>query len=239
MLLAELNHRVKNTLATIQSIATQTLRRTTNPQEFVARFIGRLQSVSGVHNLLTERTWEGAELGALVLDQVHLSGMVEAERISVSGPSLILPPQIALNLAMLLHELATNAVKHGSLSQTSGRIDVTWTLETGGSTRSCALSGASSAAAPPRVPVKGFGTLLLERGLSKGSEARRSSTRGIRGLVATLSIPIPAYTRRKGFFRPLVQWHVAAGEVPDSGRRRSLRPAVRLRLGHPNRERML
>ena len=118
-----------------------------------------------MHNLLTERTWEGAELGALVLDQVHLSGMVEAERISVSGPSLILPPQIALNLAMLLHELATNAVKHGSLSQTSGRIDVTWTLETGGSTRSCASVWSE------------FGGRPAARAESRGS-ARFSSSAG-------------------------------------------------------------
>ncbi len=203
VLLAELNHRVKNTLATIQSIATQTLRRTTNPQEFAARFIGRLQSVSGVHNLLTERTWEGAELEALVLDQVHLSGMVEAERISVSGPSLILPPQIALNLAMLLHELATNAVKHGSLSQTSGRIDVTWTLETGGQHPVVRLVWSEFGGPPPqRVPAKGFGTLLLERGLEQGLGGEALLDWRETGLVATLSIPIPAYTRRKGFFRP-------------------------------------
>ena len=203
LLLAELNHRVKNTLATIQSIATQTLRRTSSPQEFVQRFLGRLQSVSGVHNLLTEKVWEGAELGALVHDQVHLSGTIEPQRIATGGPAVTLPPQIALNLAMVLHELATNAVKHGSLSRSAGRIDVNWTLDTTGPHPVVRLVWVESGGPPPQpVPKKGFGMLLLERGLEQGLGGEARLDWRETGLVATLAIPIPGYTQRKGFFRP-------------------------------------
>ena len=104
---------------------------------------------------------------------------------------------------MAMHELATNAVKHGSLSQTSGRIDVTWTLETGGQHPVVRLVWSEfGGPPPPRVPVKGFGTLLLERGLEQGLGGEALLDWRDTGLVATLSIPIPAYTRRKGFFRP-------------------------------------
>jgi two-component sensor histidine kinase len=137
LLLTELNHRVKNTLAIIQSIANQTLHHARNPEDFVPSFSGRLQALARAHTLLTQSTWRGADVPDLLRDQLLLGG-ADDDRISFSGPSLMLEPQAALNLALLLHELGTNARKYGALSVPNGRLTVDWGLRTnGGATLSC------------------------------------------------------------------------------------------------------
>jgi two-component sensor histidine kinase len=105
----------------------QTVRRANSPHEFATSFSGRLQALARTHSLLTDTTWQGADLLALVRDQLRL-GSSEDERISYFGPSVRLPPQTALHLALVLHELGTNARKYGALSTSPGKLSVHWQL---------------------------------------------------------------------------------------------------------------
>jgi PAS domain S-box-containing protein len=159
LLISELNHRVKNTLASVQAIAQQTLRRTHDPQDFVHSFSGRIQSLARVHTLLSANTWRSADLRDVVRDQL-LHGVADETRISLSGPQLKLDPQTALHLALMLHELGTNAAKYGALSGTSGSIAIDWTVED----RILSLSWREHGGPPVRVTSKrGFGTTLIEQ----------------------------------------------------------------------------
>ena len=129
MLLDELNHRVKNTLATVQSIAAQTLRTNPEPALFREAFESRLLALSKTHDLLTRNAWRDADLSAL-LDQEFSPYRREGDhRVSLRGPRLRLPARVAINLGLVLHELVTNAAKYGALSVAQGRLGVEWSLE--------------------------------------------------------------------------------------------------------------
>jgi two-component sensor histidine kinase len=179
LLINELNHRVKNTLASVQGIAFQTLRGEVSLVEARARFEARLMALSGAHNLLTEENWGGASLDRVVSDSIeHLTG--EAGRFDVEGEPLRLVPRAALALAMALHELGTNAVKYGALSAEGGRVSIDWT-QTGDRLhliwRECG--------GPPVEPPsrRGFGSRLIERGLAAdlgGTAALRFDPAGLR-----------------------------------------------------------
>ncbi|HEX2841074.1 MAG TPA: PAS domain S-box protein [Hyphomicrobium sp.] len=177
LLVGELNHRVKNTLATVQAIAQQTLRRTQSQEEFVTSFSGRIQSLARVHNLLSAATWQSADLRELVRDQL-LNGAVDEARIMISGPQLKLGPQMALHLAMILHELGTNAVKYGALSGPVGSIVVGWAVEN----RTLNLRWREEGGPAVKVSGKrGFGTTLIEQSAkSEGGTAwMRIEARGV------------------------------------------------------------
>jgi len=119
----ELNHRVKNTLATVQSIAMQTARTHVDPANFAEAFQARLMALSHTHDLLTRSHWEGAELRAILEHETKAHG---PQRVLLNGPSLALSPATALALGMIFHELATNAAKFGALSVVEGRVLVDW-----------------------------------------------------------------------------------------------------------------
>jgi PAS domain S-box-containing protein len=161
LLINELNHRVKNTLASVQAIAFQTLRGEAPLAEARSRFEARLMALSAAHNLLTEENWAGASLERLVRDSVeHLGG--ESGRFDVAGEPLRLAPRAALGLAMALHELGTNAAKYGALSVEGGRVGIEWTLDGERLHLEWRESGGPPVAAPKR---RGFGSRLIERGL--------------------------------------------------------------------------
>jgi two-component sensor histidine kinase len=126
-LINELNHRVKNTLASVQAIASQTFTRSSNPEEFKAAFEGRLLALSKTHNALTETGWLGADLQDLI--GTVCSALCSEGQLSTHGEKIDLPPRSALNLGLILHELCTNAAKYGALSVLAGRIEVSWTKE--------------------------------------------------------------------------------------------------------------
>ena len=126
LLLAELNHRVKNTLAVVQAIAHQTLKNTDLDKARVA-FDGRLAALAAAHNLLTQANWESASLEQIIRDALHAQA-TSADRLVTSGPRVLLPPKQALAITMALHELFTNAVKYGAFSDESGRIELDWNV---------------------------------------------------------------------------------------------------------------
>jgi PAS domain S-box-containing protein len=164
LLMDELNHRVKNTLATVQSLATQTARGAHSPEQFRQSFEGRLIALSQAHDQLTRRQWTSADLRAIVSAAVapHLSR--GQERVTLAGDDITVTPRVALTLAMVLHELTTNAAKYGSLSAPGGRVEVGWRLLQGPSQPAMLYlewreSGGPLVTTPTR---RGFGSRFIE-----------------------------------------------------------------------------
>lgn len=159
MLLRELSHRVKNTLAVIQSMTRQTLRASSDPQTFVEAFEGRIHSLATSHNLLTEADWSGANLADVIRDQ--LSGMADdvAKRFKLRGPVVLLPAETATQLGLVLHELGTNAAKYGALSTAAGKIAIMWTASPGKLRLTWKERDGPRIATPPTH--RGFGTALI------------------------------------------------------------------------------
>ena len=190
LLVQELNHRVKNTLATIQAIANQSMRRAKTPAEFVKGFSGRVQALARTHDLLTQTRLRGAEIMDLVRDQVLLGG-ADDRRVEISGPTLMLDAQAAMNLALVVHELATNARKYGALSGPDGHLSVTWETRTNDE-RQLVLEwreqNASRKIAVPRE--RGFGTTLIEQTL-KAHGGSASIRYGADGMSGTFTLPLP------------------------------------------------
>ncbi len=162
MLIAELNHRVKNTLAIVQSIASQTARSSKTMAEYADALRGRLQSLASAHNVLTDAHWYGADLRTLVQSEIDAT-VGNAGSVKLSGDPVFLPPQTALHFTLIFHELATNALKHGALSVPEGTVEVTWRRKSDDPSRIEMLwreSGGPSVQQPSRA---GFGTTLISR----------------------------------------------------------------------------
>ena len=162
LLINELNHRVKNNLATVQAIAFQTLKGDIPLAEARARFEARLMALSRAHNLLTEQNWGGASLERVVRDSTeHLGG--EQGRYLLEGPPVWIAPRAALALALALHELGTNAAKYGALSRDGGRVSIGWTTAEGRLVVAWKEEGGPPVTAPG---ARGFGSRLIEQGLA-------------------------------------------------------------------------
>ena len=168
LLLNELNHRVKNTLATVQSIAVQSFRRARTDMGGREMFQSRLLALSRTHDVLTNESWEGANLGDIVAQAIMPYRDANPTRFAVDGPAVWLSAKMALSISMALHELATNAVKYGALSNETGRVSITWRMLHEPEGRRLRLEWAEKdgpAVVPPRR--KGFGSRLIERGLAQ------------------------------------------------------------------------
>ncbi|MDB5512185.1 MAG: hypothetical protein JWR08_1668 [Enterovirga sp.] len=166
LLIHELNHRVKNTLATVQSIAAQSLRGPVSTADGLAAFEGRLMALSRAHDVLTRENWEGADLHDVVDQATAPYRRSGQDRFHIGGDPLRLTPQTALALAMALQELATNAVKYGALSNDQGRVAIGWTLE-GMPVEGLRLRWAETGGPPVSEPSRrGFGSRLIERSLA-------------------------------------------------------------------------
>jgi PAS domain S-box-containing protein len=159
MLVRELSHRVKNTLAVIQAMTRLTLRTNSDPRTFADNFESRIRSLASSHNLLTEANWRGAHLRDVIRSQ--LSGLVDdvACRFDLRGKDVILPAEASAQLGLVLHELGVNAIKHGALSQPGGRVGIVWTA----TSKKLRLTwrergGPVIATEPSRI---GFGTSLV------------------------------------------------------------------------------
>ncbi|MYZ50334.1 PAS domain S-box protein [Propylenella binzhouense] len=189
LLFDELNHRVKNTLAMIQAIASQSLRMAASPREFVTSFNGRVQALARAHNLLVSAKMKGSDLAEIIREQVVL-GSSDGSRIRCSGPFIMLDARSAVQIALVLHELATNARKYGALSVPSGQLSIEWSLETH-SDRVLVMEWRESGVAGVRVPNgHGFGTTLIERTLRANGGFASIDYRAD-GIVCELRLPLP------------------------------------------------
>jgi len=170
LLVGELNHRVKNTLAIVQSLAHQSLADHASPAEAKAAFVGRLQALAAAHNMLTSRNWENLPLDQLLKGVLEAHGNV-GQRFQLDGPSIELSPKASVTMAIAAHELATNATKYGALSSLGGRVRISWSND-GGQFRFRWQESGGPRYEPPSV--EGFGTRMLKRALASemGGTAR-------------------------------------------------------------------
>jgi len=162
LLIEELNHRVKNTLAILQAIAVQTFRSATRAER--EKFEGRLGALAEAHNLLSSEKWQGAELRG-VLERVLQPYVINApERVKMFGPRVPLSPRLAVVLSMIVHEIATNAAKYGALSNDFGTVGIDWEVLPGSAGDILRLIWTESGGPPVTAPVhRGFGSRLIER----------------------------------------------------------------------------
>jgi PAS domain S-box-containing protein len=190
LLLDEVDHRAKNTLASVQSIAMQTLRHAEHPSAFTTAFVERIQALARAHELLTEASWQGAALADVVERtlKVHAPPSSGA-RVSLSGPAVRLGPNAAVTLNMAFHELATNAIKYGALSTPDGRVDVEWTADAGTITIDWRESGGPKVAIPSR---RGFGSRLIEQALAREMDGEARLVFLSEGLWCHLRLPLSA-----------------------------------------------
>ncbi len=194
LLLAEINHRVKNTLAIVLSIATQTLRTTASPEAFRASFETRIIALAEAHNLLTDGNWEGASLRAIV--ERVLSPYVgtqqqehEQRYMVASAHDIRVGPKTAVALVMALNELAANAAKYGALSSGTGKIMIAWTLTDSDPAR-IHLRWEEIGGPPVEAPLNtGFGTRLI-RSLSHDAAAEVSMEFAPAGFICTFDMPL-------------------------------------------------
>jgi two-component sensor histidine kinase len=186
LLVNELNHRVKNTLATVQAIAAQTFRGAADP-EAVRKFEGRLVALGQAHNVLSDEKWDSAELHEIVENVVEPYMAKGNSRIHITGPSLRLDPRCALMMSMSLHELATNAAKYGALSNDKGEIFVDWAPVDSGDERRVSLRwkevGGPAVTPPAR---KGFGSKLIEQTFGAQVGGKAALEFAPTGVVCTL-----------------------------------------------------
>jgi two-component system, chemotaxis family, CheB/CheR fusion protein len=163
LLVRELTHRVKNTLAVVQAIAHQTLRHTSSNRDFVERFDGRLSALGRAHDLLVHSEWNGADLGALARDQLEPYTSGDPNRVRIEGQPVMLPTDLATPFGLVLHELATNAAKHGPLSRPGGKVEVSWTLGSQNNQRVLNLRWQEKGGPPAQPPGQtGLGTSLID-----------------------------------------------------------------------------
>jgi two-component system CheB/CheR fusion protein len=191
LLLNELTHRVKNTLTVIQGMVRQTWRHSAGVEDFVDRLEGRILALAGAHKLLVESAWRGADLRRLV--EVQLAAYISEgrDKIRLKGQPVVLPPDIATPLGLILHELATNAAKYGSLSVEGGHVQLSWAMTSANGNEQARLTVEWAEKGGPAVKPPsslGFGSRLINEAVP-GARARQDFRR--EGLVCTLEFPLP------------------------------------------------
>jgi PAS domain S-box-containing protein len=189
ILIDELNHRVKNTLATVQSLAAQTAHGAPSQKAFQQAFEGRLIALGKAHDQLTLRHWENADLRSILAAITAPYGTHSQDQIMLVGEGVTLPPRAALTLAMAFHELATNAAKYGALSVPSGKVEIRWDATLGrlGTPSRLQIGWHEQGGPPVHAPARrGFGTKFIESSISfeLGGTAQMSFDRlGVRCIV--------------------------------------------------------
>ena len=195
LLVDELNHRVRNMLAVVSAIASQTLARTPEPATFAESFLGRIQALARSHGLLARDRWRDVGLREILRGEiVPYAGEPDGERVRIEGPAVLVKPKAALALGLIAHELATNALKHGALAAPDGRLRVAWAIERVDGTAGRALRLRwREEDGPPPVPkgggADGFGSVLVSREVEH--ELHGTLRRELRPVGAEIEIVVP------------------------------------------------
>ncbi|WP_200962591.1 HWE histidine kinase domain-containing protein [Bosea sp. Root381] len=200
LLTAELKHRVKNSMATIQAIATQTMRNASTLKEASEVLTARMQSLSSAHDLLTREEWQSATLAEIVASATGSFDIPGSQRFRVAGPTVSLGPRAAMSMVLALHELCTNAVKYGALSVDGGYVVVDWHLARHGTDhmiefRWQEFGGPSVTGKPGR---RGFGSRLIEKVLAAELDGKAEIQYLPAGLVFTITAPLPEQDKVSG-----------------------------------------
>ncbi|MCC2651038.1 MAG: hypothetical protein K0Q60_1193 [Microvirga sp.] len=191
LLINELNHRVKNTLATVQSVASQTLRNADSTEQAKEALEARLFALSRAHDVLTRENWESADLYDIVEQAVEPYSSRGEDRLHLEGARVRVPPRMALALAMALQELATNAVKYGALSNETGAIKIAWSVQPGGTGPRLHLRWEETGGPAVRRPLRrGFGSRLIERSLSQDLDGTAEISFPASGVVCIVDAPL-------------------------------------------------
>jgi two-component sensor histidine kinase len=189
-LLAELNHRVKNMLAVVVGIATQTARSATSLAAFQESFTGRLMSLSRTYSLMTSAQWQRTSLKDLVSEVLSPHADSKRDNITIEGPPVRLTPKSTLAMSMILHELLTNAMKHGALSVPNGRIAMDWRIADADGKHVLELNWRETgrgAVTPPQKP--GFGLKLIETSVRHELRGQLETMYGPQGVQHKFTIP--------------------------------------------------
>jgi len=187
MLLNELSHRVKNTLAVVQAIAHQTLRTTSSSQTFVERFDGRLIALARAHDWLMQSNWQGADLALMARDLLAPYVGDDAKRVRLDGDAVALPPDIATPFGLVLHELAVNAARYGALSVINGSVDIRWNISAG-QPRILQFVWQERDGPKTEPPSHaGLGSRLIETAIPDSSVTRSFEPQG---LICTIRVPL-------------------------------------------------
>ena len=191
LLLRELNHRVKNTLATVQALASQTVRHASDPRGFLSAFSARLQALGAAHSLLSDHEWKSISVRELAVKEIAAFDDQARSRILVEGDDAFITPDQAVGLGMVLHELASNALRFGALSVPQGHVRLEWTVQGNGPERRLSIRwvevGGPKVEPPPR---EGFGMILIRRSLAKTIASTVEHEFRPEGVVATISLPL-------------------------------------------------
>jgi PAS domain S-box-containing protein len=191
LLIDELNHRVKNTLATVQSIASQTIRTSPAIETFSENFEARLLSLSKAHDLLTRQAWAGVNLRDIVCQELEPYDDGSTTRVRLEGPDLNLEPRVGLALSLVLHELTTNAAKYGALSAGQGLVTVRWSASGPSASEVLRIDWLESGGPAVTPPAKrSFGTRLIERSMTKDLQGMATLDFDPAGLRCTLELPL-------------------------------------------------
>ena len=199
LLTGELQHRIKNTLAMVQAIANQTLRGASDIDAAREAFAGRLISLGRAHDILTQASWTAAPIAEVIEGALCIHHHASAPRIWISGPKLLLAAKPALSLALVLHELATNAAKYGALSNESGFVELRWhVVHEGAGPRFCLTWTEHGGPPIPSAPTRrGFGSRLIERSFTSEVGGNVTLTYAPTGLVCRIEALLASMQERQ------------------------------------------
>jgi two-component sensor histidine kinase len=190
MMVRELHHRVKNTLATVQAVLNATVRSSLTIPEFTRALSGRIASLARTHALITEDLAQAASFDGLL--RAELEPYDERRRLTLEGPKVVLPSELAVPVGMALHDLTTNALRHGSLADPNGRLNVTWRVEDGTAGRALRWDWAEHGGPPAEHPTReGFGHRLLNKVLAVQTGAEVDVAFAPDGLHVSIRMPLP------------------------------------------------
>ena len=197
LLVDELNHRVKNMLTVVISLATNTLRRSSTLECFQEVFLGRIHALTAAYALLSRDGWSPIPVREILLEELRPFMARDRVNVILTGPQVLLEPRSALALGMAAHELTTNAVKYGALSVPEGNVEVSWGVEAARSREWLVLNWVEMNGPTVMLPERrGFGMTLIERVFAHDVGGEVSVDFAPRGVVATLRAPLPGNIQR-------------------------------------------